>query len=130
MVTKLAQSIKTSDVLLCFDRFFTSVNLMHTLPYPSVGTCMANRKNLPKYNSKLQRGECQMLNCKEGLLICPWKDTRDVIILSNCHKAKSETISRKMRDGSHKAVVLNLFLMADPFRYCLSSCRPLTINFQ
>lgn len=105
VVSKLVQSIKTPDVTLCFDRFFTTVNLLHTLPYPAVGICMRNQKNLPKFQSKLKHGESEMLICKEGMLACCWKDTKKVVILSNCHDAVSQTITRKMKDGSHRKLV-------------------------
>ena len=48
IIKKLASSIKEKDVTLAFDRFFTSVSLMNTLEFPAIGTCMKNRKNMPK----------------------------------------------------------------------------------
>lgn len=53
------QSIRNTDVVLCFDRFFTSVTLMQTLPYAAVGTCIGTQKNIPKRQSKLKKGEAK-----------------------------------------------------------------------
>lgn len=38
VVIKLTSSIRNTDVVICFDRFFTSVTLMKILPYAAVGT--------------------------------------------------------------------------------------------
>ena len=77
---------------------------MATLPYAAVGTCMRNRKNLPKFQSKLEREESEIFLCKEGISACCWKDTKDVIVVSNWHGNYESEISRKMRNGQKKDV--------------------------
>lgn len=44
VVTSLASTISKKNVTLCFDRFFTSVNLLNSLDYPALGTCISNKK--------------------------------------------------------------------------------------
>ncbi|KAF2366344.1 PiggyBac transposable element-derived protein [Trinorchestia longiramus] len=102
VVGKLSETIREPDVSLCFDRFFTSVNLIATLPYAAVGTCMRNRKTLPTFESKHERGNSEFYLCEEGLSACCWKDTKDVIVVSNCHGAVETEIGRKMKDGKIK----------------------------
>lgn len=60
IVRALCKSIRGNDVEIFSDRFFTSVRLMKTLPFPCVGTVMANRKNLPQLTDKLARGDSQV----------------------------------------------------------------------
>nr|XP_039259575.1 piggyBac transposable element-derived protein 2-like [Styela clava] len=55
VVKQLVSSIKESDVTLAFDRYFTSVNLMGDLNFAAVGTCMKNRKNMPKDAVAIQK---------------------------------------------------------------------------
>lgn len=100
VVTALSSTISEKNVALCFDRFFTSVNLLKTLDYPALGTCISNRKNLPKIDKKLSRGESVFRACKEGLLYTKWQDTKEVYLLSNCHKYTTTTVKKTQKDGS------------------------------
>lgn len=104
VVKKLTESIRDADVVLCFDRFFTSIHLLDTLPYAAVGTCMRTRKNVPKFEGKLQRGDSEMMVCKEGILCTRWQDTKDFLIVSNCHTGNIGTIERKAKDGSKNKI--------------------------
>jgi len=61
VVTKLCSTIKIYDVVLSFDRFFTSVNLVHTLPFSAVGIAIQSRKNVPKFKKYLEKGESEFL---------------------------------------------------------------------
>jgi len=100
VVKTLASTIREKDVTLCFDRFFTSVNLLKTLDFPALGTCISNRKNLPKIDTKLAKGESVFKACKEGLLYTKWQDTKEVYVLSNCHKNTLTTVKKTLKDGS------------------------------
>lgn len=100
VVTKLASTIKADDVVLCFDRFFTSVNLLQTIKYPALGTVITNRKNVPVVKDKLKRGECVFLCSSTGLLYSKWHDTKEVSIISNCHKADVTQVSKTIKSGS------------------------------
>ena len=70
VIKKLASSIKEKDVTLAFDRFFTSVFLMNTLEFPAIGTCMKNKKNMPKEVEKrrvrISRKPTWHFGCKMG----------------------------------------------------------------
>lgn len=105
VVLKLAETITSSDVMLAFDRFFTSTILMDTIRFPAVGTYIPGRKNTPSFVGKLaNRGDCEMQGCSEGILAMKWKDTKDVLLMTNCHQPTMTVISRKMKDGTLKEV--------------------------
>ncbi|XP_055376720.1 piggyBac transposable element-derived protein 4-like [Condylostylus longicornis] len=99
VVNKLMETVTETDVTLCFDRFFTSVHLVNTLPYPALGTCIANRKDLPKITAKLERGEYIFKSNQHGTMAVKWQDTKEVLVLSNCHTNTVGTVKRKMKDG-------------------------------
>jgi len=100
VVNKLASTIIAENVCLCFDRFFTSVRLLNELRFPALGTCMKNRKDVPKFEGKLQRGASQIVGNRQGIIAIRWQDTKDFIVLSNCHKPAIAKVKRKMKDGS------------------------------
>ena len=68
VVTKLCASVRNPHVLLSFDRFFTSVNLMQNLQFPAVGTVIKDRKNVPKFTAKLNRGESEFRVSEHGVM--------------------------------------------------------------
>lgn len=103
VVLKLAETIRNPNVAICFDRFFCSTILLDSIGYSAVGTYISSRKNTPKLESKLvERGACEMAGCKEGILAIKWKDTKDVLVMSNCHMPIIEKTKRKMKDGTSK----------------------------
>ena len=100
VVRKLTESIRESNVSLCFDRFFTSVNLLDTLKFPAVGTCIATRKNMPRFaKKKRNRGDIECMENQNGTIGFLWKDTKEVMLLSNCHQNKAVEIGRRGKDG-------------------------------
>ena len=104
VVGALVSTIKETDVTLAFDRFFTSVNLMDTLQFGAVGTCNAARKNLPKAAQRLEKGESEFKCNNNKTLLARWRDTKEVILLSNCHNESSSPIRKKNKDGSRRWV--------------------------
>lgn len=104
VVYKLASTIKSKDVVLCFDRFFTSAKLMKEISFPAVGTVMTNRKNIPKFTNKLNRGESEFLGNKYGTICARWQDTKEVLMLSNCHADGLMTVKRRGKDGVRKEI--------------------------
>lgn len=104
VVWKLASSINQKDVVLCFDRFFTSTLLMKSLPFACVGTCIGTRKNIPKVNSKLDRGQAEFLCADGGITFTRWQDTKQVLALSNCHGDKMTKVLRMQKNGEKAAV--------------------------
>ncbi|GFT69022.1 piggyBac transposable element-derived protein 4 [Nephila pilipes] len=57
VVSKQAETIRKKDVMLAFDRFFTSVQLMEIQKFPAVGTCIKTRKDIPNFATKLSKRE-------------------------------------------------------------------------
>ena len=104
IVTKLALTINDKDVTLAFDRFFTSVNLLDTIAFPAVGTCIKSRKNVPVFKQKLKRGESEFFANTNGTLAVKWMDTKDVILFSNCHTHGVQEVMKKQKDGTRVAV--------------------------
>ncbi|XP_049308661.1 piggyBac transposable element-derived protein 4-like [Bactrocera dorsalis] len=99
VVKRLVGTIKGPDVVLCFDGFFTSVNLLETINFAAVGTCMTNRKNVPSITGKLKRGESKFTCTDTGLMCTKWQDTKEVLLMSNCHKPNVTKISKKDKTG-------------------------------
>lgn len=104
VVMKLCSTIDDKDVVVCTDRFFTSYNLMKNLPFACVGTCMANRKNIPDMKEKLQKGQSVSQSTADGIIGFKWQDTKEVIVLSNCHDNTITTVGRKQKDGTKKEI--------------------------
>lgn len=102
VVVKLCSTIGDEDVVICTDRFFTSYNLMKNLPFACVGTCMTNRKNVPVMEEKLKRGESVSQSTADGVIGFKWQDTKEVLLLSNCHCNDITTVERRQKDGSKK----------------------------
>lgn len=107
VVNQLASTIREPDVTLCFDRFFTSINLLETLDFAALGTVMANRKKLPVISQKLVKGEHIFRASNSGIMFTKWHDTKEVIIVSNCHKAGTATINKKFKKWSTDMCVVS-----------------------
>lgn len=104
VVLTLAKTIRNQNVTLVFDRFFTSVHLLNTISYPSLGTAITSRKNMPKFDGKLKKGESQFVANEQGTIAVRWQDSRDVLLLSNCHDATVSTTRRRQKDGNKLAI--------------------------
>ncbi|XP_046394787.1 piggyBac transposable element-derived protein 4-like [Ischnura elegans] len=99
VVLSLTKTIRNPDVTLVFDRFFTSVHLLNSIQYPAVGTAISTRKNMPKFQGKLKRGEFEFLANHQRTMAARWQDSKEVTVLSNCHDATVNTANRKQKDG-------------------------------
>ena len=86
------------------DRYYTTAALFHELfaqKTIAVGTCMANRKGLPKHlmNQKLRKGK--VLARRQGpVMVLKWFDKREVVMLSTKHTSAMEKVKMKMFRGS------------------------------
>nr|CAH7742974.1 unnamed protein product [Callosobruchus chinensis] len=72
-----------------------------------VGTCMLNRRNMPKFAKSTRatsRGESEFYCNQFGTLAVKWKDTKDVVALSNCHTTAEVNVLRTNKDGSRENV--------------------------
>lgn len=104
VVIKLCSTIGDEDVVICTDRFFTSYRLMKSLPFACVGTCMASRKNVPVIKEKLKKGESASQATADGVIGFKWQDTKEVLLMSNCHDDNITSVERKQNDGTKKTV--------------------------
>ena len=102
VVNKLCSTMKISDEVMSFDRFFTSVNLIHTLPFSAVGTMIKSQKNVPKFAKELDKGESEFLVTRSGVVASKWIDSKEVVVISNCSLPETTSISRKQKDGTRK----------------------------
>lgn len=102
VVNTLCNTIRNDDAAICIDRFFTSVNLMKTLPFACTGTIMSNRKHLPKMPGKLVRGESVAQASDDGVIAIKWQDTKEVTVVSNCHDYNISSVERRLKDGTKK----------------------------
>lgn len=100
VVMTLASSIKEKDVTICCDRFFTSVDLFEKLNFAAVGTVNQRRKKMPKITKKLTRGEYEFRVNNAGLICTKWQDTKEVMLLSNCHTNAVTTVTKTLSNGT------------------------------
>ena len=86
-----------TKIAFCFDRFFTSVNLIDTLPLPAVGICISTRKNVPKFPKKKRTREEITSVCNDiGTLACLWMDTKEVVIIHRLKQIASRKTAVKL----------------------------------
>lgn len=82
------------------DNWYTSVNLavkLLTRKTHLVGTMRANRKNNSPavVGAKLKKGEIKSEQSDNGVTLLKWKDKRDVMVLSTCHKDAMVEVTRR-----------------------------------
>ena len=51
-------------------------------------------KKYTKLETKLEKGKSKMAVC-QGVLVCCWKNIKDVLIMSKCHKPSEIMVKRK-----------------------------------
>ena len=91
--------------ILYMDRYYSSPALYDDLALiytGAVGTCMPNRRDLPKaYLGKTMK-KGQVISCRrKHLLALKWKDKREVLVLSTVHTNKMVPVKVRCR-GGHK----------------------------
>lgn len=102
---RLLQKYLGKGYTIYMDRFYSSPQVFDFLwneKTLAVGTCMSNRRELPKQNlinKKLKKGEMAYMR-RNHLLCLKWKDTRDVVALSTCHQATSSNVVVRGRTGA------------------------------
>ena len=85
------------------DRYYTSVQLFKDLfaqQTVAVGTCLKNRRLLPKrfLNQKLRPG--QTISCRQDcILALKWCDKREVLVLSTKHTPSMDSVSVRAPGG-------------------------------
>jgi len=108
--TQLLDCLKNDSLVMLIrgiqffmDRFYSSLAVFYFLwarKTKAVGTCMPNRKELPRRNvsKKLKRDECVFMR-RDHLLCLKWKDTRDVLCLSTAHKMTTTSVEVRGKNG-------------------------------
>lgn len=99
VVTELCSTMQKRDVVICFDRFFTSVKLLQDLQFPAVGTYIKNRRNTPNFSGTLKKYESRFVCNGHGITGCQWKDTKDVFMLANCFRDDVSEVDRRQKTG-------------------------------
>nr|XP_039261358.1 piggyBac transposable element-derived protein 4-like [Styela clava] len=103
LVMNLCEKIMDKGHIIYMDRYYSSPKLYDALSQRNtyaVGTCMINRKEMPKeyLGQNLRRGS--ILSCRRGkLLALKWKDKKDVIMLSTVHNDAMTTVSVRAPGG-------------------------------
>lgn len=90
IVHKLSAPLLNEGRVLYTDNFYTSCTLARSLLSKKtylVGTVRKNRRFLPSdvILAKLKKGEIVSRESHDGIMVCKWKDARDVIMLSTIH---------------------------------------------
>lgn len=96
-----------------FDRFFTSIPLLRYLlgkKINATGTIMSNRLGPAPFQrkaSQMQRGDIEEYVDRDGeVVLVRWKDSRDVLLASNCIGASpTGTIERREKNSSSKTKI-------------------------
>ncbi|XP_047002868.1 piggyBac transposable element-derived protein 4-like [Schistocerca americana] len=88
------------------DQFYTSPKVIDFLLSKNtlgVGTVMLNRKEMPKSLKKaiLKKGEMTFRH-KPHMMVCKWKKTRDVAVLSSKHGATVYDVTVRAKGGHIK----------------------------
>lgn len=100
IVATLLKSYLNKGHTVYLDNWYSSPQLflwLHTRTTNACGTVRKNRKNMPKIDNKLKKGEISFRSSGE-LLAMKWCDKREVWMLSTCHSAdmaESEKTDRK-----------------------------------
>ena len=71
------------------------MNLMKDLNFVAVGNCMKNKKNMPKNAVAIKKGETGFLGNDKGVLCMRWMDSKEVVLLSNCHGGEMNSVQKK-----------------------------------
>ncbi|RXM30423.1 PiggyBac transposable element-derived protein 4 [Acipenser ruthenus] len=74
--------------IVCTDNWYNSPALfecLHSQDTDACGTVRSNRKRMPQFKTKLEKGEVHFLHT-DKLLAAKWRDKRDVHILTSVHK--------------------------------------------
>lgn len=100
VVKKLMSTLGHHDVVIAMDRFFTSVDLLRNSDVALIGTVMKNRKNVPQFSGKLSRSASEYQPSSEGIMVARWMDSKEVVVLSNCHYPTTGKVKRRQKDGA------------------------------
>lgn len=101
IVMSLLEPYVEKGHMLYIDNWYTSPNLLETLHKKrtnACGTVKSTRKNMPKINEKLSKGEFTYRSC-EKLLAVRYKDKREVNMLSSSHIPDMKSVGLDWKTG-------------------------------
>lgn len=101
VVIDLMEDYLDKGFILHMDNFYNSVSLTNTLTSRKTyvcGTLRSNRKGNPRAvtDQKLGKGELTWKR-KQSVVVCKWKDKRDVLVISNMHRV--DMVEVRHRNG-------------------------------
>lgn len=110
VVLHLMESYLDKGYVVFTDNFYNSVSLTHMMTSRKTyicGTLRANRKKNPKYvtSKKLKKDEFVWQRNK-SVVVCKWKDKREVLTISNMHKVGIVEVQNRNRKVSLKPNII------------------------
>lgn len=98
VVVKLTETLPLGSHMF-IDRFFTTVDLLRHLAEKQIqatGTIMTNRIGSSPISERLQKGESEQFVDETGkVALVRWKDSRDVLVVSNSMGTEPESAVRR-----------------------------------
>ena len=126
IVLKLTKDFIGKDYTVYAVNFYNSFNLTKHMSSNGTyicGTLRADRKNNPKNVVRKKLGKGQIAWARnETAVVCKWKDKRDVLTISNKHKAELVLVTN--RRGKEKiepniATILECLVLIGQTKCCL-----------
>ncbi|XP_030747681.1 piggyBac transposable element-derived protein 4-like [Sitophilus oryzae] len=110
VVLHLMEKYLDKGYILYTDNFYNSVGLTNNMTARKTyicGTLRSNRKGNPKYvvSKKLKKGEC-IWQRRKSVVVCKWKDKREVLTISNLHKVQMVQVRNKNGKVSMKPNII------------------------
>ena len=107
IVMNLSQPYLNAGRTLVTDNFYTSVELAKKLLQSRthlVGTLRSNRRGLPLAvtRSHMKKGEVTARENNDGIVVCKWRDRRDVLVLSTKHDGNLMITGKKPKTRSRQ----------------------------
>ena len=107
IVMNLSQPYLNAGRTLVTDNFYTSVELAKKLLQSRthlVGTLRSNRRGLPLAvtRSHMKKGEVTARENNDGIVVCKWRDRRDVLVLSTKHGGHLMITGKKPKTRSRQ----------------------------
>lgn len=105
VVLNLTKPYWNKGIMVYFDNYFTSINLLEKLKTENTfacGTIRSTRKGIPPLapDESLKRGMFDYKTNIMGITVYKWKDNRIVHLASNFHGTEVDTVKRTQKDGS------------------------------
>ena len=119
VVTKLTQHFFGTNRHVYADNFFSSVRLIENLLQNGTfycGTVRQNSKGLPKQvtNAKLAKGKKRQMVNPHGILVCKWKDKRDVMMIAS-NSNGGDVVKTRTKNKTEVHHVPNMIVMYNKY---------------